>query len=85
MSTLQELIDEGKRHTVTFKNRAGGTLLELSLLWTVIIAIAAPQLLPLLAILFLLDVIKIEYDDRAIGLTTPKDTETAESGDQPAT
>ena len=66
MSKIQALIDEAKSHEVTFKNSAGKILVELSLLWVIIIAIAAPQALLLVAVLYLLDVLQVEYDGQAL-------------------
>lgn len=72
MSTLSELIEAGKQHHVAFTNKEGKRLLELSLLWAMIIAFAAPQALLLVGVLALLDIIYVEYDGKRIGLTTPK-------------
>lgn len=69
MSTISELIAEGKRHRVTFTNKDGKPLLELSLLWAVIIAVAAPQALLLVVVLALLDLIHVELDGKRLGHT----------------
>ena len=66
MTTLQEIIDEAKRHEFVFKNRDGKTLFKLSLLWTIVVAIAAPQLLPVVLILMLLSLLIVEYDGRSL-------------------
>lgn len=68
MSTLSDLIDAGKQHRVTFTNMAGKPLLDLSLLWAVIIAFAAPQALLLVIVLDLLDVIYVELDGKRLGI-----------------
>jgi hypothetical protein len=66
MSTLSELIDAGKQHRLTFTNKDGKPLLELSLLWAVIIAVAAPQALLLVIVLALLDLIRVKFDGKPI-------------------
>ena len=66
MSRISELIEEGKRHQVTFKNSAGKTFLTISLLWVVIIFVAQPQLLVLLLILFALEIVDVQIDDRKL-------------------
>ena len=66
MTKLSELIDESRQHYVTIKGSRGNTWLELSLLWAVLIALAAPQALLLAAVLYLVDVIVIEYDGRPL-------------------
>ncbi len=68
MSTLSDLIDTGKQHRVTFTNRDGKPLLDLSLLWTVIISLAAPQALLLAIVLALLEVIHVELDGKRLGI-----------------
>lgn len=68
MTTLRELIDEGKQHRVTFTNKDGKPLLELSLLWAVIIAFAAPQALLLVVVLAFLELIHVELDGKRLGL-----------------
>ena len=73
MSTLSNLIDAGKQHQITFKNRSGGKIFDISLLWAVIISLAAPQVLPLVVLLYLLDVIQLEYDHEPIVLAVGKE------------
>lgn len=68
MSTLSDLIDTGKEHRVTFTNSDGKPLLDLSLLWTVIISLAAPQALLLAVVLALLDLIYVELDGKRLGV-----------------
>lgn len=68
MATLSELIAAGKQHQVTFTNRDGKTLLKLSALWAVIIAVAAPQALLLVIVLALIEVIHVELDGERLGL-----------------
>lgn len=68
MSNLSDLIDAGKQRRVTFTNSDGKPLLELSLLWAVIIAFAAPQALLLVIVLALLDVIHVELDGKRLGV-----------------
>ena len=68
MSSLSELIAAGKQHRVTFANKEGKSLLDLSLLWAVIIAVAAPQALLLVVVLDLLEVIYVEYDGKRVSL-----------------
>ena len=53
-------------HLVTIKGSSGKIWFELSLFWPLLIAIAAPQALLLAALLYLVDVIEIEYDGRAL-------------------
>ena len=72
MTTLHELIEEGKQRRVTYCNKDGRQLLELSLLWTVIIAFAAPQLALIVLFLALLDVLKIKIDEKDLGLIQPE-------------
>lgn len=66
MSEVSDLIDAGKRHYVTIKNKDGKILLKLSLLWTVLIIIAAPQLLLVTLIALALDLIAVEYDGQEL-------------------
>jgi predicted DNA-binding ribbon-helix-helix protein len=66
MTKLSELIDITQSHLVTIKGSSGKILLELSLFWALLIAIAAPQALLLAALLYLVDVIEIEYDGRPL-------------------
>lgn len=73
MTTLSELIDQGKRHHITLKNKAGKQLLKLALLWTVVIVVAAPQAGVLVLVLALLDVIVVEYDGRRILVWEPEE------------
>ena len=68
MTTLSELIREGKQHSVALTNRKGETLIELSLLWAVIVTLAAPQLLLVVLIGGLLELIDVEYDGKALKL-----------------
>ena len=69
MSKLSELIDETQSHHVTIKRSSGEIWFELSLFWVLLIAIAAPQVLILAGLLYLVDVIEIEYEGRP--LTSP--------------
>jgi hypothetical protein len=66
MPKLETLIAEAKSHKVTFKNSEGKTWFELSLLWTLIIAAAQPQLLFLALVLYLIDVLEVEYDGSSL-------------------
>jgi len=66
MSKLSELIDESKSHHVTIRGSSGKPWFELSLLWALLISVAAPQALLLVGVLYLLDTIKIEYDGRPL-------------------
>ncbi len=66
MTKLSELIDETQSHLVTIKGSSGKIWFELSLFWALVIAIAAPQALLLAALLYLVDVIEIEYDGRSL-------------------
>lgn len=68
MSTLSELIDEGRRRQVKVTNRAGKTLFTIPLLWAVVVAIAAPQLLLVTLFAVLLEMIDVEVDDRSLGV-----------------
>jgi hypothetical protein len=68
MSTLSELIEESKRHRVALKNRKGKTLIDVSLLLAVIIALAAPQAALAVVIGVLLEIVDVEYDGHAVGL-----------------
>lgn len=67
MSKLSELIVEGKRHRVSLKNQKGKTLINISLLLTLILVIAAPQLLLAVLIGVALEIIDVEYDGRELG------------------
>ncbi len=67
MSTLSELIEEGKRHRVSLKNQKGKTLLTISLLLALILVIAAPQLLFAVLIGMAFEIIVVEYDGRELG------------------
>lgn len=69
MSRLGELIDESKKHQVTFANAQGKRLVEFSLLLTIILAIAMPQLSVLVLLLAVLEVIGIQLDGRPLTLT----------------
>ena len=66
MSTLSELIEEGKRHRVSLKNQKGKPLINISLLLAVILVIAAPQLLLAVLIGVMLEIIDVEYDGQAL-------------------
>lgn len=66
MTKLSELIDETQSHLVTIKGSSGKIWFELSLFWALLIAIAAPQALLLAVLLYLVDVIAIEYDGRPL-------------------
>jgi len=68
MSNLSDLIDAGKQHRVTFTNKDGKPLLDLSLLWTAILSLAAPHALLLVIVLALLDVIYVELDGKRLGV-----------------
>ena len=68
MSQLSELIEEGKRHRVSLKNKKGKTLIDMSLLLAVILVVAAPQILPAVLIGVLLEIIDVEYDGQEVGL-----------------
>lgn len=72
MTTLSELIEAGKRRRVTFTNKDGKPLLDLSLLWAVIIAFAAPQALLLVIVLAFLELIHVELDGKRLGLAQNK-------------
>lgn len=72
MATLSELIDEGKQHRVTFYNKDGKQLVQLSLLWTVIIAFAAPQLALLVLLLALLEILDVKMDEKQLDLARDK-------------
>lgn len=67
MSSLSDLIADGKRHRVSFTNKEGKSLLELSALWAVIIALAAPHALLLVILLAFLEVIYVEVDGKRLG------------------
>ena len=67
MSRLSELIEEGKRHRLTLKNRKGKTLINISLLLAVILVIAAPQLMLAVLIGVVLEMFDVEYDGQALG------------------
>jgi len=67
MSKLSELIVEGKRHRVSLKNQKGKTLINISLLLTLILVIVAPQLLLAVLIGVALEIIDVEYDGRELG------------------
>ncbi len=68
MSKLSELIEEGKRHRVSLKNQKGKTLIDISLLLTLILIVAAPQLLLAVLIGVMLEIIDVEYDGQEISL-----------------
>ena len=67
MSNLSDLIEEGKRHRVSLKNKKGKTLINISLLLAVILVIAAPQLLLAVLIGTALEIIDVEFDGKEIG------------------
>ena len=82
MTKLSELIDETQSHLVTIKGSNGKIWFELSLFWALLIAIAAPQVLILAALLYLVDVIEIEYDGRPLTFPPePTEKEPPESAD----
>lgn len=54
---------------MTLTNDEGRPLLELSALWAVIIAVAAPQALLLVVLLAFLEVIYVEFDGKRLGPT----------------
>lgn len=66
MSNLSELIEEGKRHRVSLKNKKGKPLIDISLLLAMILIIAAPQLLLVVLICVALELIDIEFDGREL-------------------
>jgi hypothetical protein len=68
MSSFSELLEAGKRHFVTLKNRKGKTLVRVPLLWAVVIVIAAPQVLVAVLVAMVLEIIEVEYDGRQINL-----------------
>lgn len=68
MSRLSEMMDEGKRHHLSFKNQKGKTLLRIPLILAVILIIGAPQLLLVVLVAMLLEIIEVEYDGRPISL-----------------
>ena len=67
MSTLGELIKEGKRHHVSIKNQKGKPLINISLLLAVILVIAAPPLLLAVLIGVVLEIVDVEYDGQELG------------------
>ena len=82
MTKLSELIDTTQSHLVTIKGSSGKIWFELSLFWALLISIAAPQALLLAALLYLVDVIEIEYDGRALTFPPePIEKESPESMD----
>ena len=82
MTKLSQLIDQTQCHLVTIKGSSGKIWLELSLFWALLIALAAPQALLLAALLYLVDVIEIEYDGRPLTFSTePIEKEHPESVD----
>jgi len=66
MSELSKLIEAGKRHRVSLKNRKGETLINISLLLAVILVIAAPPLLLAVLIGVVLEIIAVEYDGQEL-------------------
>ena len=67
MSTLGELIKEGKRHRVSIKNQKGKPLINISLLLALILVVAAPQLLLAVLIGVAVEIIVVEYDGQELG------------------
>jgi hypothetical protein len=67
MSTLRELIKEGKRHRVSIKNQKGKPLINISLLLALILVIVAPQLLLAVLVGVALEIIDVEYDGQELG------------------
>ena len=49
-----------KRQRVTLKNKRGKTLVDLSLIWAIIIALAAPELAALVLVAVLLEFISVD-------------------------
>ena len=70
MGKLSEFVDETQRHQVTIKGSNGKIWFELSLFWALLISIAAPQALLLAVLLYLVDVIVIEYDGSPLTFPT---------------
>lgn len=68
MSKLGEMTDEAKKHQVTFVDSQGKRLVEFSLLLTIILAIATPQLSVLVLFLAVFEVIGIQLDGRPLTL-----------------
>ena len=67
MSTLSELIEEGKRHRVSLKNQKGKPLINISLLLALILIVAAPQLLLAVLVCVALEIIDVEFDGQELG------------------
>jgi len=67
MSTLSEIVEEGRRHRVSFKNHNGKPLINISLLLAMILAIAAPQLLLVVLVGVALELIDVEFDGQKLG------------------
>ena len=68
MPKLSELVEEGKRHRVSLKNQKGKTLIDISLLLTLILIVAAPQLLLVALVGVMLEIINVDYDGKEISL-----------------
>ena len=66
MAKLGDVFAEMQDHQVTFKNSRDEKIVSFSLLLTVILAIIMPQVLLVVAILVLLDILKVEYDGRLL-------------------
>ena len=67
MTTLNEFIEEGKRHRVSLKNAKGATLINISLLLALILIVAAPQLLLAVLVGVALEIIDVEFDGQELG------------------
>ena len=67
MSNLSRLVEEGKRHRVSLKNRKGKILIDISLLLALILIVAAPQLLLVVLIGVAFEIIDVEYDGQELG------------------
>ncbi len=68
MLSFSEILEAGKRHFVTLKNRKGKTLVRVPLLWALVIVIAAPQVLVAVLVAMVLEIIEVEYDGRQVDL-----------------
>ncbi len=68
MSSFSEILEAGKRHFVTLKNRKGKALVRVPLLWAVVIVIAAPQVMVAVLVAMVLEIIEVEYDGRQVDL-----------------
>jgi len=67
MTTLSELIGEGKRHRVSLTNQKGKPLINISLLLALILIVAAPQLLLAVLVGVALEIIDVEFDGQELG------------------